>query len=485
MNGYSILSNPIGWAQVRLLGGTPRLLMVSGFYAGLFLFLNVMFYRGLFKPEGVSLSAFAGGSLFLTLLIQCGLLFLGGPSAIKKAVHRDFTTEMITSHRTTAMTGNTAVLGYLTGPTITVCVLSVINWIACTLLAALAACPIAAPTVIFAVFGCLAAMVWTFAVLVALATRGVVSIVGVLVVVAIATSAQEIFRFFPGLALLFSFTTVGSLSATTASGAADNSILVSMMAQVLLAAIFFLAAARKFTRDDVAAFTPPLAHALLAVCATVCALGLRFWPDPTLGFRAGGPIDLSVQTVITLGALALIALLPVANAARQSAAWAKRRALDPADPTPRPRPFYEAPILATLIVLSILLVIVSTQVAVLFDDAHSGDRIHAVWIVAAFFLALLQVAGLLRFTYAATPKGIWILALFLILVWAVPPIADVALEVLEERPPADPVSWLFGCSPVGTWILSCTRLPGPILPGLAIQFSLAAATLLLARRARH
>lgn len=481
MEPDSIISNPIGWAQMKLLGGGRRILALAGLYAGGMLFINLLFYRGL--PTEMTLSAFAGGSLLVTIFIEAGLLFFVGAGSIKKALHRDFTTEMISSHRTTAMSGYTAVLGYLTGPTINVFTLTFVNWIACTILAQLAGQPLSGPTVLFVVFGCLASMVWTFAVLVGLCTRGATSVVGFLIVLMIVANAQELFLAFPGLAVLLSYTTLVNMSGTAAAGISDKSIFVSMIAQPSLALIFFLAAARKFRRDDVAAFNPILAYHLLAICTLICAVALRFWSSPTVSVFSSFA-DPRLQSIVTLAALALVAMLPVANAARNSAVWARRKAKDPDFREPQPRPFYEAPFIATLLTFTILVLVVSRKVLDMVESNPSRGEESVAWIVLAFLLCLLSTAGLLRYTYAVTQKALWFLLLFVLLTWAGPPLADLAMETIKDRPWSETKSWVFGCSPVGTWILALEDIEGPIIPGLIVQAGLGIGTLFLARRTK-
>lgn len=486
MTSDTIISNPIGWAQMKLQGGMKRILTICSTYAALMLMLNIFFFRVI--PEPISLSVFASTSLTITVFLQAGLLFLVGASAIKKAIHRDFTSDMITSHRTTAMTCHTAVLGYLTGPTLTVLCLSLVNWFACTILAILAGQPLIAPTVIFAVFGSLVAMVWTLAVLVALSTRGTTSIVGALIVLMIVAN-QPFFLIHPGSALLLGRMVVVNLSIVAATGTenVDVSIFVSMLSQVVMAAIFYLAAARKFTRDDVAAFNPQLAYTLLAVYTLVSAVALRFWPGTT-GF-AGFPVAFtyaSVQTIVTLSSLAMVALLPVANAARNSAEWSKRKTKDPDFKGRKPRPFVEAPIIATFLVFSIFLAVAGQKT---WEVLTENETLPVPWmmtcVVCAFVFALLPIAGLLRFSYAITTKALWPLFLFLFLAWAIPPMIDLMLGVLHDRYPSEPKSWVFGCSPVSTWILAFTTVKGPIIPGLIVQAALGISTLFLARKAKY
>jgi hypothetical protein len=490
-----IISNPLGWAQVKLLGGLKRVLLICAIYTGALLLFNILIYRGI--PEGISLSSFASGSLIVTIFISAGLLLLVGVNAIRKAVQRDFTSEMIVSHRSTAMTGHSAVLGYLTGSTFTVLLLTVVNWIACTVLAGLAGNPIPTATIIFVIFGCLAALVWTFTLLVALATRGASSIGGWVIGLAIVLVQipQTVYLIHPGICLLLGLTTVQNLSNAATTGAVDSSIFASMFAQLVLALIFFLAAARKYLRDDVSAFNPPLAFTLLAVCALISTVALRFWSstNPTVAgtvILAGpSPDMLPKQAVATLVGLALVAMLPIANAARNSAVWAKRRAKEPDFGGTRPRSFIEAPMTATLLVFVILVIILGAkagQIPALGSGRPREILITVSFVILAFLLSSLSVAGLLRFTYATDSKAVWVLFVYVVMFWGMPLLIDSALAVAYERGDYEPVSWLFGCSPISTWVLLLVGSPkGPVIPGLVAQAGLAAGALLLARKARY
>jgi len=256
---------------------------------------------------------------------------------------------------------------------------------------------------------------------------------------------------------------------------------------VLLAVIFFEAAARKYARDDVMAFTPALAHALLAVCSLLCTLALVYWPNPASAVWMGGPpaIDMGIQVIATLGALALVAILPVANAARRSAQWATRKAKDADFDGRKPRPFIEAPVLSTLLVFGILASLFSGNAAGLAGllDLPLADL--AVYVACAFLLALVPIGGLLRFVYATVPRAGWYLLFYLILFWAMPPLLDLASEAIRAPAANAPATWLFGCSPVGTWILACTEVRGPIIPGLIVQAVVGAGFLLAARKAKY
>jgi hypothetical protein len=450
--------------------------------------LHILVYRSI-RGQGLAqlpLNTFASGALSLMIFISAGIIFLLGVSVIKRGIQRDFTTDMITSHRTTAMTGNAAVLGYLTGPTAQTLALTLVNWLACTILAVLAGYPVYAPTVVLAVFLCLALMLWTFAILVGLSTRGSTSIAGLVILLAILAST-DVVSLLPGLSLLIGHATAAALPGTAATGLADASVFISMLGQLALALTFFAAAARKFSRDDVPAFNPLLAYILLALCTLLAAVAMRYWPTSSVS-SIPTPFTANVahKAIASLAGTALVALLPVACAARRTAMWAKRRARDAGYAGPKPRAFWVAPFLATAIVYGIFAAANAAEIrAVAASDEISVFLSHTGWTALFFSSSLLTAAGLLRYTYSRTHKAMWILVIYLGLSWAIPLVADLSLDVVYIREAGEPRSALLACSPIGGWIVAFGAADAPLAPGMLFQVLLAAGSLWLARRARH
>ncbi len=473
------ISNPIGWAQLMLLGGPRRVLGMAGIYAGIHVAANVLIYRAL--RDDVSLRSFADASLAITTMVQAGLFVLAGCSAIKKAVHRDFTSDMITSHRNSAMTGQVAVLGYLTGATISVLSLSAVNLLAMTLLAALAGHSPAAPLFIFAMLGCLTVFLWVLAILAGLSSRGTFSIVGVVIILGFVANAQSLIMIHPGLSLLLSYGPILALMRAGAGSSPELSVLVSMITQLTLAAILFLAAARKFQRDDIAAFSPVLSYILLAVITLVSAVGLRYFNASMLPVMFAAPPDTNTQFIVTLASLAVLALLPQAVAARMSAQWAKRKSVDSAYDRPQPRHWLEAAIISTLIVFFIMIVVSGSAMFEVFELTQHPVSRQLGASALAFVLTLVSIGGLMRLGYGLAPKVGAIVVLVLALLWAGPPLVELAMESLITDPFGREKSWVFGASPVGTWIVACTRMNAPLWPGLIVQGLIAIAFMLLAR----
>lgn len=488
MAADAIISNPIGWVQLQLLGGWRKLLAITGVYAAIVLVALMVIYRAVSADDPtVTPSNFAGNALIGVTLIELAIIFFFGTTAIKKAIHRDFTSDMITSHRCSAMTGYTAVFGYLTGPTIQIAAITIVNWLIGTILAAMAGlnAQIFAPTAILFVFGCLAAMIYSLSVLVGLSTRGSLSMVG-LVLVVLFTSNAGLINVLPGVSLVMLSATVTKIGSATAAGLEGMDMLAAMGLQLALALTFFLAAARKFARDDVPAFNPVLAFCMLALASLVSVVGLGFSGRSRSLFGMAYSSEARIQLIATVAFLALVALLPVANAALNGARWAKRKARDAEFTDRAPRSYVETALAATLLVFGIL--IVSNAWALNgaeFDPVGGRHGPAYAWIISAFVLNIVSAGALLRYTYSVAQKANWLIIAFLIATWVFPLLAESIYVVALNIPRGDnDMSMLLGCSPLGTWIMTLADVSGPVVPGLIVQGLICAGCLAFAARAK-
>jgi hypothetical protein len=490
MAAEPMILNPIGWGQFRLLGGWRRTLGIAGAYAGGSLLIMILLYRAM--RADTTLTNFARGSLTFFLLIQTTILVFVGTNAVKRAILRDFTTDMISSHRLTAMSGYTAALGYLTGPTSQCIALTFVNWLICTILAGIAGTPgsmtdLIGPTLLFVIMGFLALFCWSLQVLMALNTRGRVSVVGAFVILGVLSNLDVLWTL-PGLALVVPTYLVSTLRSSGGIASHDLPVLTSMAAQFALSFTFFIAAARKYTRDDVAAFSGALGFCLVALCALIAAVGMTRVPPQTVPFAPPIFYSNSVHSVTTLTALALIALLPVANAARASAEWGRRKAKDALFQGRRPRSFVEAVAISVILALGILLLVLGkSSLAMIEHRTDMLPREQMVYCAVAFALSLLTIGGLLRYVYSASGKVGWVIVLYLVVAWCIPMFADFSLDALINPAAITESgrSMLFTSSPIGVWIGSCTRLEAPVPQGLMIQALLAAGSLWLASRAKR
>jgi len=485
-----MFSNPIGWVQMQILGGLRKQAIIVGVYSFFAVTVLILFYRASIDHRPLALQQFAANAMIPATMVLLGILFFGASHAIKKAIQRDFTSNMITSHRNTAITGTSAAWGYLTGAPGQVYLLTAANIAICQALAILGSptVSLAVPMAMMIVFACPLLMLLTLDILVGLSSRGAM-VVTPFVVIFNFLGALQLMDICPGLALLMTTMSGGHvMNGITPDFIAQR--FVAMLAQLTLALTFFLAAARKFQRDDVPAFNETLAFCLLALATLIGAVGIGMYID---GPRHFGPPVLGsrpAQIVSTVIPLALVAMLPVAHAARRKTDWLRRRRKDAefaARTHKAPRGFFETSFAATAVVFGILAACSQWVIADRTDIVWRDLGVPAiVWGIAAFLLAQVTAGGIFHTTYSAAPKAGWSFVLLIIVTWVMPLLAEFGWVQFSGEAPTEgwEFSFLFGCSPVGTWILAFTETKGPIALGMGVQLLVAVCACLLARRSK-
>jgi len=493
----TVISNPVGWVQARLQGWPGRVWGIAGVYAAAVLFFHIFVYRALMDNR-LTLSGFCDGALGVMAPITALVLVILGCTSVKKSIQRDFTSDMISSHRLSPVSGSMAVLGYLSGPPCIVLTLTLVNWLACTILVMLGTTPsqYAAPTFLLVYLGCMAAMCWTLTALIGLSTRGTISFVGLFGALYVLTRFG-VTVVVPGLALLVGSKTLGSLGTTAALSPGGAKyialpLLGSMVGQVVLAMIFFVAAARKYARDDVPAITPLIGYLLLAFAALACGVALRYtrevFPLPTGGFslEPDWAYEIAVQLIGTMLALLLVAVIPVCAAARQSAMHGIRKAKDPGYARRMPRHYLEAPVAATVILFGILIAIVAPRLSdLVFETNYRGELGRLVLIPLTCLTTLVSLAGIARLVYSTSPKGLALFIAAIVGLCILPLVADIGWAAFTDRRAGEPMTLAFAVSPLGLWIALLWGMDAPVYLGAAIQGVIAAGMVWLGSRARY
>lgn len=501
-----MIINPLGWVQLKLFGGMRRMVVLATFYAGLILMLHILLYYAMKAVEPSDpLLRLVNITYNFMLVVMAAVLLLGGPVAIKNAIQRDFTTDMISSHRLTAMSGQTTALGYLTGCLSQIITLTIVNWLICTILALLSGISVVVPSLALVYLVGLTGLFCTFGLLLALCTRGKVSIAAVVVILAIVSRTPAV-DYFPGLSLLFGAFLFQDFPWKTPGPQVVGLLAAALVAQAAFAATFFLAASRRTWRDDVPAFTPQLGFILLALSALLTAVGQRFLPPSAFWMIGGSGLKTATQLIVGLTAVALVAMLPVAAAARQSAIWAKRKALDPDWAERRPRHWVLLAVVAGGTALGIMTVVLTPLLAEAYpvpldpQPPQEGDGPRALiveyspvaflatcggWIAAFLILPLVALGGLLRVAYATSTKALWLVVSFIVMIWAMPPLVDLIIGNVTARQASEPLSALMAISPIGAWTIILRLADGPLAPALTFHSVLAAGSLLLATRAKY
>jgi hypothetical protein len=432
--------------------------------------------------------------LFVLLLAQgAGVLF--GGMRVAGAAYLDRLTNMIESHRLTPLSPAQAVIGYLLGPTTGPLMLMIICTACGIGISALASMPIDRWLFISAIQYVFAAMFWTVQLDSSLSrvvgTRGGIRGFGSLLIFAM--FARPVAAFVPALAMLINpventiFAIVpGAAVATKLS----NGVLFALLLQLCLAAVFAIAAARRYRAPDQRAFAPVLALVLLAITVLLSGLGTIYNDElsiPTNIPQTGSAAIESAMTQVTSAILLsmLIGLVPLGAVIQgnlQRRAWRKLGLAGPI--------YWSMPVsMAVLIIAAIILplgvmgfevqdrigahlILQPTRgpVAIGALDQYAREALPSALaaLAATTTIFLIGCGLLLRRGYRTERRaGRWV-AVWLLVVWLVP------LAIAEEQ------SWtssdvdvpyhdtIMAASPIGSVGL-LWRNGHKVWPGIGVQ----------------
>ncbi len=480
--------NPLLWVQFRLAGGWRTALTFAIGYGALAGAIALVTFLG---DLGMNAMSVAYGWLVVLTMLQTGLLVLIGTAAVRRAILNDFTSGMMDSHRLTPISGPSAMFGYLIGPNLGLLVIIGLNAIIGLPLCAVGGYSPQDWLVGIVIELAFAWTLWSLAAVAAMATRGTANVVAYLGIGAF-IGGWLVVTIVPGLGVLGLGVTAVFLSFLPGGGrlvSLDLAEVAAIMAgQMILAATFFWAGARKYHRPERRAFSIPAAMALLLECAVLGGAGIVLWRLYYTLVRELPRTEVCTQVIATLTALALLALLPVSAAVHARTTWERRRRLEPQRAGRRP----VSPILWAIACAGVIVIIVAAFTEMLANIDVStlsaygrGRRIprswmtfaptprHAWWISFAILaVGLIGPALVLWPPYRRKASGAVIVAAWLVLVWVVPPLADLVINTQFVQEPDMRVTWLTGCSPIGALVL-LWRVPGvSLIPGLAVQAAL-------------
>ena len=438
--------NALAWSQFRLKGGPRNLLSVLALYIAIIGGLILISTR--MDPSSVP-QILATWTMIL-LGLQAGILLLLAPSVIRNAVRKDIDTGMIESHRLMPMTGVTAVVGYLTGPTVQAISLSAATFCLGLGTAATGGYRIVDWVGVNLVLGLFAACVWVVCVLLSVLGKNAFGVViGVLFLVA--TGGGAVASLFPGVTILAGPVLGGSIFGIVAGGATVSGIhLISLCLQLMIAGLCFLAAARRYCRDDVPAFGRLLGMALVlawvlaSICGMSSASSLTIFPSMPTTEMTDYRLVASILAGIT------VAFVPLAAAVLAEGRWRRRRTLN--DPALEPHPI--APVLIVLLASATLLLM---PLALASFNTTQSPLPNATLLTAALFVtvtALLQARYLLGMLYRLGFAPTFCIAIWVVLTWGVPPLLDLMWTATERGSEARDALLLPTWSPAGLLLAS-------------------------------
>jgi len=498
-----MLLNPLLWLHLRITGSArTNVLIVTAYAATIILFASISFYvAALNVPPRDRIAVFAqmnGIWLVIVTVAQGVFLLLLGPSAVRRAVQRDFDTGMLDSHRLSPMSNLKIVLGYLTGAPIQALLLYAVSLVFGTYFAAsYAASPglggaLGVRATLggwFFAQGCmlvLAAMFAALILLTALATRGKANVVGILALIGVFGGWFAIV-FVPGLALVLGVLSGGVLLGLLTSAKIGGDALTIVYAgalQFTLCLMFVTAACGKLRKPEHPLFSLPLGLTLLIVWGIALLAGMHAAPEYDWLFGEWREYRFA-QLVASTIAFMLVALLPLAAAAinlfhRDRAASFGER------PVARARLLLLAPLLAALTAMCLDLMLRAVGPEQLSRAAREALLHRSVWagIAAALLLSFWTDFHCLYSLKALMRRPIIAFLIVLATLKGAPLALDGVIkfcveEVAERNWTGE--GYLTGLSPIGTLMLT-PRAGTAVWVGLVVQLAVAIGATALARR---
>ena len=498
--------NPLLWLHLRITGSArTNVLIVTAYAATIILFASISFYVAalnvLPRDRTAVFAQMNGAWLVIVTVAQGVFLLLLGPSAVRRAVQRDFDTGMLDSHRLSPMSNLKIVLGYLTGSPIQAVLLYAVSLVFGTYFAASYAASSGLGGAIgvratlagwYFAQGCmlmLAAMFAALILLTALATRGKANVVGILALIGV-FGGWFASVFVPGLALVLGVRSGGVLFGllTSTKIAGDALTIVNAGAlQFTLCLIFVTAACGKLRKPERPLFSLRLGLTLLIVWGIALLAGMHAAPDYDWLFGEWREYRFA-QLVASTIAFMLVSLLPLAAAAinlfhhDRAASFGER-------PVGRSRLLLLAPLLAALTVSCLDLMLRAVGPHQLSRAAREALLYRSVWagIAAALLLSfwtdfhcLYSLKALVR---RPTIAFLIVLAVLKGAPLAIDGVVKFCVEEVAEQAWTGQ-GYLTGLSPIGTLLL-IPRAGAPVWFGLVFQLAVAVGATALARRARR
>lgn len=500
--------NPLFWLHLRI-GGSVRtnLIIVVAYAAIVIMFTGCSYYIAAAEAgANVGPQTYAqvdGVWLIIMTVAQCVFLLLLGPSAIRRAVQRDFDSGMIESHRLSPMSNLKIILGYMTGAPIQAVMLYAVSLLFGSYFAVRYALSLGLGVTIglratlagwYFTQGCmlvLAVMISAFVLLTALATRGKGNVVGVAVLIGVFGGWAAI-AFIPGLALLLGVLSGGVLidllTSPTASG--DPLILINAAGlQFVFCVILLAAACGKLRAPDRPLFSIELGLILLLAWGFTLVAGI--WAAPSHGWLfAEWSAYRHAQLVSSTVAFMLVGLFPLIAAAVElfhndrAAAFGEdrlgRRCLE----------LTLVPLMLALMAATCWWMMTAAWAASV--EPALADRLALVRRVVVPIAIAMLCSFWVDFNWvyhlAAHGRRIMIgLPIMFVLLKGVPILLDNVIKYFGRELAG--VEWsgygyLTGLSPVGTLML-VSKGGAPLWVGLVFQAVLAVGATVLARRARR
>lgn len=460
-----IYDNAIAWSQLRLRRGWKNVIATTLAYFAILAGSILATTRVKeFGPPATVLDFWTN----VLLWIQTATLLLFGCLAVGGAVRKDITSKMIESHRLMNVSGLNAMLGYLLGATVQVTPIALVNLVIGLFTAQGAGLPQDGWLMCNVLLVGIAVMMWLVVIVISTMTAAGTTLLVIAGLVAL-LGHEVIPELLPGLNVLASPVSGTTLIGLLRQAAWPSSYTIALSAQGVLAVVCLIAAARKYRREDIPAFGVVLGLALLAIWIGLTVLGINNWEDfrpPWMRYRGG---DLQLPLIVGLLVCILLAIVPVAAAARSQVNWNRRRGLN--DPGLGPRPVPTDLVVVTSVAMAMLL-----PFLLLHDLPIKGLGERVINSSLTFFAFVLATSYLIRTIYLTDMRARYLVGMWLVAWWAGPFVLDLIYlgwirGVALDEPELSEIS---AVSPIGTLAASWTSWEISVVPGLIAQGAIAA-----------
>lgn len=455
-----MINNALAYAQFQIRGGWKSAAWFAGSYAVLvttaYLFATTMAPRGVGMPAGW-LSMLTG--------VQTMALLLFGSSRIAMGIRNDLTSRMIESHRLMPTAPSQAILGYMVGGAAHALLVTGVTFVIGAMICAtrgLAAHRWILSNAILILF---AAFIWTAIALSSFASsKGKGGVVWLFVIMGTGFSSQgAALAIAPALMVLCSPILGNTIFINTGGGAAPSTLYaVSLGGQVIIGALCFHAAARRYRSAEARGFTSLMGLALLATFATLSIYAMQNWLSirpGLLGRRTGTTDDFRIaQGIVSTAVAMLLSILPLSAASHEKRRYdlAKHMA-DPAAGRRAISPIFFA--LVCALVTFCIALSSSTAIPAQGEEflLHRAGVVKpqtaAIIIMATMLLAFMTtMLHLVRILHRGGGRyGKWLMVLVIFAVFVGPFIAE-WIRFISTDMVGPPLSSISGVSPPGTMI---------------------------------
>ncbi|MCC7292939.1 MAG: hypothetical protein IT449_12830 [Phycisphaerales bacterium] len=469
---------PMVFVQYHLQGGARRFATIAVGYV-LVCVLALLGYRRAAALDSWRIVALHA---LRTLAYAQGVIcVLVGSNMVYRALFRDHQSRMSESHRLSPMSDISMVLGYMFGGPLQALLLYGINLLVGTLLASIAQSPVKIFLGGNALLLSCAMTVWSLAVFWGVGNNKPVSPVGPLI--GLLFAGNVLLLFLPGAALLFGIY-AGSLALWIMSGGSSpgtEAVYLIAVSNLLFTWFWLRAACARYRRPELPALNGLRGSVLLLMWLIASTIGTVVYQrvSQIKQFEFMGEIA-TAQThwLVSLCVGLLLALLPISSAATLrhiSSMGTKLRGW------PDRLPDIALGIALPLLICGITAVLGRPIWKPLVQDSmltHGAGTTFvteawSIWLKTglACTMACLTFLAMAR-VCAAREKTARGLSIFILCVmWLGLPALDLAYAGYQAATTREPLvfSGLFGCSPLGTLVLTWTAQKTPTLAGLVFQ----------------